>query len=197
MTPSSLYSSTYASVQVKFDLAVRCKAALAQQPSAPVDVAQQLVLAGQQRGGSSAACYRVQQLLADVQFVAGQMNTLQKVRCGRQCFLTLCACAAVAPDLPNLCVEPGMHHLHMLCIIPCTAAVCCCPFTVQQARAFSQPAAPGAAPPPMPFLDWLKQQAAAAANAGGAAADTSDGPAAKRRRISEASGGSQAAAAGR
>jgi hypothetical protein len=70
----------YASVQTKFDLAVRCRAALVQQPGATVDVVQQSVLSGQQLGGSSSTCYSMQQLLTDVQFVAAQMQTLKQVR---------------------------------------------------------------------------------------------------------------------
>lgn len=79
MQPSSSYSSSYASIQTKFDLAVRCRAALVQQPDTPVDVAQQSVLSGQQLGGSSSTCYSMQQLLAEVQFVAAQMQTLKQV----------------------------------------------------------------------------------------------------------------------
>lgn len=77
--PSSQYSGTYASVQAKVDLCVRCRAALLQQPSAPVDAVQQSVLAGQRLGGSSSTTYTMQQLLTDVQFLAGQMKTLQQV----------------------------------------------------------------------------------------------------------------------
>jgi hypothetical protein len=82
--PSSSYSSSYASVQTKFDLAVRCRAALVQQPGAPVDVVQQSVLSGQQLGGSSSTCYSMQHLLAEVQFVAAQMQTLKQVGFSRQ-----------------------------------------------------------------------------------------------------------------
>jgi hypothetical protein len=44
-----------------------------------VDVVQQSVLSGQQLGGSSSTCYSMQQLLAEVQFVAAQMQTLKQV----------------------------------------------------------------------------------------------------------------------
>lgn len=80
LQPSSAYSSSYASIQTKFDLSVRCRAALCQQPSAAVDVVQQFVLSGQQLGGSSSMSYDMQQLMGEVHFLAGQMKTLQQVR---------------------------------------------------------------------------------------------------------------------
>jgi hypothetical protein len=67
-----------------------------------VDAVQQSVLAGQRLGGSSSTCYSVQQLLDDVQFVAGQMKTLQQVNSAQHKFVcvnasvphTICACYA-------------------------------------------------------------------------------------------------------
>lgn len=83
--PSSLYSGTYASVQTKFDLAVRCRATLCQQPGASVEAVQRAALGGQQLGGSSNACYQLQQLQAESQFLAGQMKALQQVCIGSSC----------------------------------------------------------------------------------------------------------------
>jgi hypothetical protein len=76
--PGSSYASAYASAQAKLDLAVRCRAALCQQPSAPAEDVQQQVLTGQYLGGSSSSHYTLQQLQVEVPFLLGQMTALQQ-----------------------------------------------------------------------------------------------------------------------
>lgn len=77
--PSSHYSSTYASVQVKFDLAVRCRAALSQHPHAAAEVVRDAILNSQKLGGSTSRVYTLHDLHADAAFLAGQMTTLKQV----------------------------------------------------------------------------------------------------------------------
>lgn len=99
LQPSSGYTSTYASLQARFDLCVRCRAALCAQPSAAVDAVQQSVLAGVQLGGSSSRRYDMQELMGQVQFLAGQMKALQQVR-------------GVAAAVP-VTTAPGYHGTHV------------------------------------------------------------------------------------
>lgn len=79
MNPSSRYSTAYTPAQAKFDLAVRARAALLQQPGAPADAVQRAMMTGQRLGGSSSTCYNMQQLQAEAGFLAGQMRTLRQV----------------------------------------------------------------------------------------------------------------------
>lgn len=81
MSPSKSYSTMYAAVQARFDLAVRCRTALCQQPYSPAEAVQACVLTGQHMGGSSSKGYSMQQLQAEAPFLAGQMKSLQQVGC--------------------------------------------------------------------------------------------------------------------
>jgi hypothetical protein len=71
-------------MQAKCDMAVRCKAALAQHPAASAEAVQQQVLAGQRLGGSSGAIYSLQQLQGEAGFLHCQMSALQQVCGGHQ-----------------------------------------------------------------------------------------------------------------
>lgn len=76
--PSAGYRGAFAPAQAKLDLAVRCRAALSQQPGAGADAVRQQLLAGAGLGGSSAATYSPQQLQAQAGFLAGQMASLHQ-----------------------------------------------------------------------------------------------------------------------
>lgn len=110
LQPSSGYTSTYASLQAQFDLCVRCRAALCAQPSAAVDAVQQSVLAGVQLGGSSSRRYDMQELMGQVQFLAGQMKALQQVR-----GVSAAVPVTTAPLLPrHACVHVTVQMCGML-----------------------------------------------------------------------------------
>eukprot|EP00775_Hariotina_reticulata_P005092 gene5092-5333_t len=81
--PSVSYSSTFQSLQVKQELAVRCRAALAQEPTAAVEQVQQRVLtAGLDNSKNDIASrnFGLPELQAEAAFLAAQMATLHAVR---------------------------------------------------------------------------------------------------------------------
>jgi len=90
VSPSASYASTFRSLQVKQELAVRCRAALLQEPTAAVELVQQRVLAAgvnTSKGDISSRGYELPELQAEAAFLAGQLTTLHAVRnmCHRTC----------------------------------------------------------------------------------------------------------------
>jgi len=110
VTPSTSYSSTFRSLQVKHELAVRCRAVLLQEPTAAVEVMQQRVLAARvynDQNDMQSRGFQLPELQAEASFLAGQMATLQAVRVLRQS-----ACFASQPAVDCLCALVDCFRSH-------------------------------------------------------------------------------------